>query len=65
MSKKEKVAIERKYALTLEEASAYFNIGRERLKALAINNNLLIMVGSKQLIRREKMEKLLDGISDI
>ena len=61
---KETVPIQFKYALTLEEAAEYFNIGINRLRILTSEPNcdFVIFVGSKRLIKREKMEQFLNKI---
>ena len=61
---KETVPIQCKYALTLEEAAEYFNIGINRLRILTYEPNcdFVIFVGSKRLIKREKMEQFLNKI---
>ena len=61
MAKKE-VPISDKYNLTIEEAAAYFNIGEHRLRELTSDKtkDFVLMVGSKCLIKRKKMEKFLD-----
>lgn len=64
---KEIVPIHCKYALTLEEAAEYFNIGINRLRILTSEPNcdFVIFVGSKRLIKREKMEQFLNNIDII
>ena len=55
-----------KYALTIEEAAAYFNIGYKRLVYLLGTpecTDLMIQVGTKRLVKRKKMEQYLDQIS--
>ena len=57
-------AICEKYNLTIEEASAYFNIGADRIRDIAEEhkNEMVIMVGVKKLIRRKKMEEYMEKI---
>ena len=59
---KREVPIYEKYNLTLDEAAAYFNIGTDRLRELTEENKneLVLMVGTKRLIKRKKMEEYLD-----
>ncbi len=59
---KKEVPISEKYNLTLEEASAYFNIGIDRLREITNENKdeVVLMVGAKRLVKKSKMEKLLD-----
>lgn len=56
-----------KYALTIDEASKYFNIGRNKLRFLTYANNsdYILRNGTKVLIKREKFERYLNGIKDI
>lgn len=54
---------EKKYCLTINEAAAYFNIGIKRLGYLLNSQegaDILLMAGTKRLVKREKMEKFLD-----
>lgn len=62
--------IYKKYALTIEEASEYFNIGQKTLiKALTDyydeDNSYLLQVGKKRLIKRVAFEKYLDKIQNL
>lgn len=60
---KKEVPIADKYMLTVEEASAYFNIGEARIKEITDGvQDLTVMVGVKRLINRKKMEQYLDGV---
>ncbi len=62
------IAISEKYALTLEEASIYFNIGINKLRRLAAERPLakwVIMNGNRILIKRKQFEKALDEIDAI
>ena len=55
------VRICEKANLTLEEASAYFGIGVNKLREVTDNNNkLLLWVGKKRLIKRRLMEEYLE-----
>jgi len=59
---KKEVPISEKYNLTVEEAAAYFNIGEKRIIEISNENKneLVLMVGSKRLIKKNKMERFLD-----
>lgn len=59
------VPISQKYNLTLEEAAEYFNIGTNRLREITDENknSMVIMVGTKRLIKRKKMEEYLDKVT--
>ena len=61
---KKNVPVCEKYNLTVEEASAYFNIGADRIREIAEEhkNEMVIMVGVKKLIRRKKMEEYMEKI---
>ena len=59
-----------KYALTIKEASSYFNIGENKLRELIANESPVIQgcvlkVGVKTLIKREKFEKSLNQVEYI
>lgn len=64
---KEFVAIKDKYALTVNEAGAYFNIGVKRIRRIIADNpnQFTVNCGSKQLIIRHKFEEFLDESFDI
>ena len=61
---KEIVPIERKYALTIKEASEYFNIGTNKLYEIANDpyDDAILRVGNHKLIKREKFAKKLDQL---
>lgn len=61
---KKEVPIAQKYNLTIEEAASYFNIGSDRIREIANEkkNELVLMVGTKKLIKRRKMEDYLDTV---
>ncbi len=52
---------EKKY-LTLNEASIYFGIGKQKIRELsnARNCKFVLWVGNKRLIKRELFERFLD-----
>lgn len=62
MEKKIYVPIADKYALTIEEAAEYTNIGQHKLRELAANprNPFVLYVGKKVLLKRKELEKFLD-----
>lgn len=59
---KETIPISEKAFLTLEEASAYFNIGTNKLRDLTNDKNcpFVIWNGTKRLIKRKKLEAYLE-----
>ena len=66
-SRKAMLPINEKYALTREEAMAYFNIGEKKMRRL-VNNHIgdytfVVFNGRKALIIREKMEEFLRNTS--
>ena len=56
------VPIREKANLTIEEATAYFGIGTNKLRAMTDGANcpFVLWVGSKRLIKRRKFEKFLE-----
>ena len=66
-SERYQVEIHNKANLTLDEAAAYFNIGRDKIRQLseAPNCNFVLFVGEKRLIKRRKFEEYLDGLYSI
>ena len=56
-----------KYALTIREASVYFNIGIKKLRRIAEDNlgRFAVLSGNRLLIIRTKFEKYLDQSSTI
>ena len=62
MEKKIYVPIAEKYALTIEEAAEYTNIGQHKLRELVSNPkcDFVLYVGKKALIKRKELEKFLD-----
>lgn len=52
-----------KYTLTIEEASAYFGIGQKTLRRFVkdhIDEDFIIQIGTKVLIKRLLFEKYVD-----
>lgn len=68
MSKEHEIPIWRKYALSVEEAAAYFRIGENKIRTL-INQNrnaeYLLWSGSRALIKRVKFEHFLDKLDAV
>ncbi len=60
MMKKE-TTLSEKALLTLEEASAYFNIGINKIRDITNdeNNPYVLWIGSKRLIKRKPFEEYL------
>lgn len=57
------VPIWHKFALTIQEASAYFGIGTKKLRQLAdenLNGSFVLQNGTKILIKRERFEDFLN-----
>ena len=50
-----------KYALTIDEAAQYFNIGKNKLREQP-GCNFVMYSGNRCLIKRQKFEKYLDSI---
>lgn len=60
------VPISEKYALTIEEASKYFNIGRDKLYQIASEDGKFILHNGRNiLIKRQMFEKFLEQSSYI
>lgn len=57
------IPINEKFTLTIQEASAYFNIGRDKLYELAKEdgNNYTLYNGRTILFKRKQFEKFLDN----
>ncbi len=63
---KQSVPIWEKYALTIYEATEYFNIGEHRLRQIVRENrqaDFVLWIGTKVEIKRELFEKFLDEIN--
>ena len=58
---KDKIALSQKSLLTLEEASAYFNIGVCKIRELTNDEHCpyVLWNGSKRLIKRKPFEEFL------
>ncbi|HEN8873094.1 TPA: excisionase [Streptococcus agalactiae] len=62
------IPIWERYTLTIEEASKYFRIGKNKLRRLAEENknaNWLIMNGNRIQIKRKQFEKIIDTLDAI
>ena len=60
---KEEVPIWEKANLTLNEASAYYNVGINKLREITddIDSKYVLWVGSKRLIKRMLFEQYLEN----
>ena len=65
--KRDKIPLKEKYALTVTEASRYYNIGPRRLRLMADQHlgDFAVFSGNKYLILREKFEEFLKQTSSI
>ncbi len=60
------VPIDRKFALNLKEASAYFGVGEKKLRSLvAEHSELFVQNGVKILVKREMFENFLANCTSI
>ena len=61
------VPVWEKELLSVKEAAAYFGIGENKLRELTDNPDCqsVLWVGSKRLIKREKMKEYLSDIDEI
>lgn len=62
------IPIWRKYALSIEEAAAYFHIGHVKIRSIVDedpNAEFIIHNGSKVLIKRVKFEEYLDNCTTV
>lgn len=60
---RKEVPIWRKYAISIDEAAAYFHIGRNKLREIVQGNPeapYVLINGPRYLIKREMFEKYLD-----
>ncbi len=65
---KEKVPVWEKFALTIQEAAQYFNIGEKKLRYLVqdhIDDGFVLQNGNKILIKREMFERFINTTSAI
>ena len=65
--KRDNIPLKEKYALTVTEASRYYNIGPRRLRLMADQHlgDFAVFSGNKYLILREKFEEFLKQTSSI
>lgn len=66
--KQTQVEIKDKYCLTIEEASAYFNIGEKKLRRIVaehLDTGIIIQNGVKCLIKRNRFEEFLEDLTAI
>lgn len=57
------IPIYQKQNLTIEEASAYFNIGRDKLYELAKNNEKFVLRNGRTILFKRKIfEKYLEQV---
>ena len=57
-----------KFCLTIDEASAYFNIGEKKLRRIVTDNidtGFIIQNGVKFLIKRKQFETFLENLTAI
>ncbi len=61
------VSIDKKYALTMQEASVFFNIGTNKLYDMANDpyDDCFLRVGNHKLVKREKFSRKLDDLYEI
>lgn len=58
------IPVWQKYSLTIDEAAEYTGVGKHRLRELVkANDSIVIYVGKKVLLKRNKLEKYLDDCS--
>lgn len=56
-----------RYLMTIEEASSYFRIGKNKLRQLAneYREECVVMNGNRMLIKKKKFEKVIDRLEQI
>ena len=68
MTDDKQVQIKDKFCLTIEEASAYFNIGEKKLRKIVSENldsGFIIQNGVKFLVKRKQFENFLNDLTSI
>lgn len=63
MINRAQIPIWEKYALTVEEAALYFNIGENKLRKIAEENEcgeFILCNGNRRLFKRKLFEKYID-----
>ena len=65
--KRPKIPLWERSSLTIDEAAEYSGVGRARLRQLTDREDcpFVLWVGSKRLIRREKLDQYLDKVFSI
>ena len=66
-SEKYQVPLWEKANLSLDEAAAYFGIGRDKIRKITEDPHceFVLFVGGKRLIKRRLMEQWLEGMHSI
>lgn len=62
------VPVWEKYSLTVEEAAAYFRIGRDKLYQIISENpnaDFILWNGTRGQIKRKKFEQYLDDLNAV
>lgn len=62
------VPIWEKFALTINEAAQYFNLGEKKIRKLAddyVDNGNMLQNGTKTLIKRGKFEDFMNGTDTV
>lgn len=57
-----------KYTLSIDEAAAYFRIGRDKLYQIVSENpdaNFVLWNGTRSQIKRKKFEEYVDKLNEI
>ena len=68
MAEQTQVEIKDKFCLTIDEVSAYFNIGEKKLRKIVADNldtGFIIQNGVKFLIKRKQFEDFLGELTAI
>lgn len=68
MARDKGIAVQERYAITIEEAAAYSLIGEARLRRIIENDKTLdwvLHVGSQVRIKRALFEKWLNGVYNL
>lgn len=62
------VPIWEKYALTINEATQYFNLGEKKIRGIVseyMDYGFVIQNGTKSLIKRKKFEEFMNELTSI
>lgn len=60
------IEFQKKYNLTIEEACAYFGIGKNTLRRIVQDNpdaDYLLHIGTKTLIKKSRFEEFINGLN--